>query len=346
MGILNGVDSEAWNPETDKLIAANYSLADMSGKAACKKALQKRMGLKVSQKIPVFGVVSRLYSQKGLDLLARIAADLVSRMDIQIALLGSGEYWQERAFSDLTAAYPGKISAYIGFDNGLAHQIEAGSDFFLMPSRFEPCGLNQMYSMMYGALPVVRSTGGLCDTVDQYSESTGSGDGFRFSDPTCEALYNTIGWACSTWYDRPDDIEKNAAQRHEQGLFMGEVRRKVRDGLQVGRSRPLRGDLERWPSSTPRGGFTGAANFRCGCAAPQATGRNSSAPKNSNTAKNCTRSAQSATSSCTVPRLSPARGLRTARSRFACSISKATSTSGGARGTWNRRPSVWPRFTR
>ncbi len=208
VGILNGVDSEAWNPETDKLIAANYSLADMSGKAACKKALQKRMGLKVSQKIPVFGVVSRLYSQKGLDLLARIAADLVSRMDIQIALLGSGEYWQERAFSDLTAAYPGKISAYIGFDNGLAHQIEAGSDFFLMPSRFEPCGLNQMYSMMYGALPVVRSTGGLCDTVDQYSESTGSGDGFRFSDPTCEALYNTIGWACSTWYDRPDDIEK------------------------------------------------------------------------------------------------------------------------------------------
>ena len=153
-------------------------------------------------------MVSRLYSQKGLDLLARIAGELVGHMDIQIAILGTGEHWLENAFSDLTAKFPGKISAYIGFDNELAHQIEAGSDFFIMPSRFEPCGLNQMYSMIYGTLPIVRSTGGLEDSVDQYSEATGSGDGFKFSDATCEALYNTIGWACSTWYDRPADIQK------------------------------------------------------------------------------------------------------------------------------------------
>ena len=196
IGIINGVDTEAWNPQTDEFIAANYSLSDMKGKSACKKALQKRLGLEVSAKKPVFGVVSRLYSQKGLDLLARIAGELVGHMDIQIAILGTGEHWLE------------KISAYIGFDNELAHQIEAGSDFFIMPSRFEPCGLNQMYSMMYGTLPIVRSTGGLEDSVDQYSEATGSGDGFKFSDATCEALYNTIGWACSTWYDRPADIQK------------------------------------------------------------------------------------------------------------------------------------------
>ena len=208
IGIINGVDTDAWNPQTDEFIAANYSLSDMKGKSACKKALQKRLGLDVSAKKPVFGVVSRLYSQKGLDLLARIAGELVGHMDIQIAILGTGEHWLENAFSDLTAKFPGKISAYIGFDNELAHQIEAGSDFFIMPSRFEPCGLNQMYSMIYGTLPIVRATGGLEDTVDQYSESTGSGDGFKFSDATCEALYNTIGWACSTWYDRPADIQK------------------------------------------------------------------------------------------------------------------------------------------
>ena len=208
VGILNGVDTDVWNPETDPMIPANYSIADMAGKAACKAALQKKMGLKVSKKTPVFGVVSRLYSQKGLDLLARIAGDLVSNMDIQIALLGSGDEWQQKAFSDLSAWFSGKIGVYIGFSNELSHLAEAGSDFFLMPSRFEPCGLNQMYSMIYGTLPIVRSTGGLADTVDQYSESTGAGDGFKFSDATCEALYNTIGWACSTWYDRPGDIAK------------------------------------------------------------------------------------------------------------------------------------------
>ena len=139
-------------------------------------------------------------------MLARIAQPLVDTMSIQIAVLGSGEPWLEGAFKSLTAANPGKIGSYIGYDNELSHLIEAGSDFFLMPSRFEPCGLNQMYSMRYGTLPVVRSTGGLADTVSQYVEGTGQGDGFLFDSATCDALYNTIGWACSTWYDRPSDI--------------------------------------------------------------------------------------------------------------------------------------------
>ena len=137
-------------------------------------------------------------------------------MDIQLAVLGSGEAWLEDSFKNLTSANGGKIASFIGYDNELSHMIEAGSDFFLMPSRFEPCGLNQMYSMIYGTLPIVRSTGGLADTVSQYVEGAGKGEGFRFSDATADALYNTIGWACATWYDRPDDISamrRNAMTR-------------------------------------------------------------------------------------------------------------------------------------
>ncbi len=206
IGIINGVDTSEWNPETDKLIPANYGLSDISGKAKCKAALQESAGLEVDADIPLFGVVSRLFDQKGLDLLARIAKPLVDNMNIQIFVLGAGEPWLEGAFSNLTASNPGRISCYIGYNNKLAHLVEAGSDFFVMPSRFEPCGLNQMYSMIYGTLPIVRSTGGLADTVEQYRQGEGIGDGFIFSDPTADALYNTIGWACSTWYDRKSDI--------------------------------------------------------------------------------------------------------------------------------------------
>ena len=207
IGIINGVDVQEWNPSVDSMIAANYSLSDISGKAVCKRALQEKVGLKVSSKIPLFGVVSRLFDQKGLDLLARIAQPLVDNMNIQLMVLGSGEPWLEGAFSGLTASNPGKIASYIGYSNELSHMIEAGSDFFVMPSRFEPCGLNQMYSMIYGTLPIVRRTGGLADTVSQYAEDTGTGTGFLFDDATTSALYNTVGWACSTWYDRKADID-------------------------------------------------------------------------------------------------------------------------------------------
>ncbi len=213
IGIINGVDMQDWNPATDKQIPANYSVKSMAGKVECKKALQERVGLKVDPTVPLFGVVSRLFDQKGLDLLARIAQPLVDNMNIQLMILGNGEGWLEDSFRNLTAHNGGKIASYIGFDSALSHLVEAGSDFFLMPSRFEPCGLNQMYSMIYGTLPIVRRTGGLSDTVSQYDESTGTGTGFVFDSPTADALYNTIGWACATWYDRPQDIvqmRKNA----------------------------------------------------------------------------------------------------------------------------------------
>ncbi len=216
VGILNGVDLDEWNPKTDKFIPQNFTNKDISGKAVCKQALQKRMGLEVNANIPLFGVIARLFDQKGLDLLAHITHPLFENMKIQIALLGSGERWLEGAFNNLSNTLRGKFAVHIGYDNALSHLIESGSDFFIMPSRFEPCGLNQMYSMAYGTLPIVRSTGGLADSVEQYDQNTGKGTGFLFNDATCEALYNTMGWACATWYDRQGDISKlrqNAMQK-------------------------------------------------------------------------------------------------------------------------------------
>lgn len=208
VGIVNGIDYDEWNPASDKLIAANYSLKDMSGKAECKKALQKRLGLAVESNTPLFGVVARMYEQKGLDLLAHIIDPILANMKVQFAILGAGDEALQNDFSRLAQTYPDKVGVYIGYDNALSHAIEAGSDFFVMPSRFEPCGLNQLYSMAYATLPIVRYTGGLADTVSQYMENNANGDGFVFYDATTSALYNTIGWACSTYYDRKRDFKK------------------------------------------------------------------------------------------------------------------------------------------
>lgn len=208
VGILNGIDEDAWDPAKDKFLPQNYSAADLKGKAVCKADLQKELGLPVDPTIPVFGVISRLYEQKGLDLLANIAGKLVREMKIQLVVLGNGDAKLQDAFRRLAAENPAQVSVFIGFNNGLSHRIYAGSDYFLMPSRFEPCGLSQMYSMRYGTLPIVRSTGGLADTVTAYDEATGEGRGFVFEHATEDALFNTIGWACSTWYDRPDHYRK------------------------------------------------------------------------------------------------------------------------------------------
>ena len=153
-------------------------------------------------------MVSRLVEQKGLDLLAAIGERLMDEMSIQIAVLGTGDPVLETAFEELSKQYPGRFGAYIGFNNELAHLTAAGADFLLMPSRFEPCGLSQLYAMLYGAPPVVRATGGLIDTVEPYSEERGTGTGFVFEDATPEAFFDTIGWACSTYFDRPEDYLK------------------------------------------------------------------------------------------------------------------------------------------
>ncbi|HZY03065.1 MAG TPA: glycogen synthase GlgA [Anaeromyxobacteraceae bacterium] len=204
-GILNGIDAEEWDPATDPYIPEDFSAEDLSGKAACKAALQREARLAVDPGVPVLGTVGRLTDQKGFDVLAN-CLDRVLSWDLQLVMLGTGDRTAEHFFGTLSALRPDRFKAWIGFDNGLAHRIEAGSDFFLMPSRFEPSGLNQMYSLRYGTLPIVRATGGLADTVQGYREDTGEGTGFMFQDLTPDALANTIGWALSTWHDRPQHI--------------------------------------------------------------------------------------------------------------------------------------------
>jgi starch synthase len=206
LGILNGVDTEEWNPAADAHIVANFTAGHIQGKEECKAALQRGAGLPVNPRIPVFGVIGRLVPQKGLDVLAHCMDRLLS-WDLEMVLLGNGDREAEHYFATLSARRPDKFRAWIGFDNRLAHQIEAGADFFVMPSRFEPCGLSQMYSLRYGTLPIVRATGGLVDTVQSYQEATGEGTGFVFHDLTPDALANAIGWALSTYFDRPGHIQ-------------------------------------------------------------------------------------------------------------------------------------------
>src|SRR5574344_351978 len=210
-GILNGADTDTWNPATDKRLPFNYSIKDMSGKAKCKAELQKKMGLPVNPNIPLIGIVTRLVSQKGI---AEVFAptygsmfQMCSDMDIQFAILGSGEQWCENEIRSLAAKLP-NMKAYIGYDENLSHLIEAGSDFFLMPSQYEPCGLNQRYSMLYGTLPIVRRTGGLADTVENYNQQTGDGTGFLFDQLTPREIYDTVGWAVWAYYNKKDDIKK------------------------------------------------------------------------------------------------------------------------------------------
>ncbi|MGJ8652329.1 MAG: glycogen synthase GlgA [Opitutaceae bacterium] len=215
-GVINGIDESEWNPKIDTLIPANFTAKNLKGKGICKKALQEAYGLEVRPDVPVFAVVSRLANQKGLDLLAAIGDRLMADMQIQVAVLGTGEPSLEHAFRELAQRYPGRFGAQLLFSNELAHLTTAGADFFVMPSRFEPCGLGQLYAMTYGTLPVVRATGGLIDTVEKYSEHCRTGTGFVFDFPTEDGLYYTIGWACSTYYDRPEDLavlRKNAMQQ-------------------------------------------------------------------------------------------------------------------------------------
>jgi len=189
-GILNGVDYDQWNPSTDKLIPANFSPEDLKGKDACKKGLLEKMGAAEAVLTrPVIGIVSRFAAQKGFDLIAGVAEELMA-MDLYIVALGTGEPLYEELFRKLAAKYPDKFLVKVAYDNTVAHQIEAGADMFLMPSRYEPCGLNQIYSLKYGTVPVVRATGGLDDTIESFDGKKGTG--FKFSDTTPEALLAVI----------------------------------------------------------------------------------------------------------------------------------------------------------
>jgi len=179
IGILNGVDYDVWNPETDPLIAKNYSLKNLSGKRMCKIDLQQSFCLSQNPDIPLIGMVSRLTAQKGLDLLEKALDDLLSR-NCQLVLLGAGDKSYQDFFSQIPDRYPDRVGVQIGFSESLAHKIIAGGDLLLMPSRYEPGGLTQLYALKYGTIPVVRATGGLKDTVEEFQPETGRGHGFVF----------------------------------------------------------------------------------------------------------------------------------------------------------------------
>ncbi len=200
-GILNGIDTVLWDPARDAHLPAPYSATDLAGKRANKAALQRRSGLEVRDDLPLLGIVSRLTEQKGLDLVPRIAAELAA-LPVQLVVLGSGMAVLEQRFADLARQYPHQFAVTIGFDEGMAHLIEAGADMFLMPSRFEPCGLNQMYSLRYGTPPIVRCTGGLADTVVDCTPAAlaaGNANGFVFDGAAPDNLLATIRRAVTAW---------------------------------------------------------------------------------------------------------------------------------------------------
>lgn len=212
VGILNGIDTSVWDPKQDPYLPATYDEANFNEKGKCKRALQEQFDLEVDPNVMVVGVVSRLYHQKGIDLLTEILPGLMSEMKLQVVILGVGEKWLEDALRYWASQYPGRIGVEIGYNARLSHLIMAGADTFCMPSRFEPCGLTQLYAMRYGTLPVARATGGLCDTVEQYDEATQQGTGFLFSEPSGSGLYYTIGWACATYYDKPEVFRRLQVQ--------------------------------------------------------------------------------------------------------------------------------------
>jgi starch synthase len=209
-GILNGIDTEVWDPQKDPYLPEPYHAKNMAGKLKAKTELQRLFNLPPSPGAPLIGMVTRLTGQKGVGELFGpgygSAWSICRDMNLQMVLLGTGEAWCEHELQSLSSRLS-NFKARIGYEEKLSHLIEGGADFFLMPSRYEPCGLNQMYSLAYGALPIVRSTGGLSDTVENFNQDTGAGTGFMFDDLTPSAIYNTVGWAVWAYYNRRPQVE-------------------------------------------------------------------------------------------------------------------------------------------
>ncbi|NLE38940.1 MAG: glycogen synthase GlgA [Pirellulaceae bacterium] len=205
-GILNGMDSSHWNPATDPNLPANYTVeTHAKGKAACKAALQDEVGLPRQPDVPLVGLIGRLCRQKGIDLIIEVMRQWAKDREVQWVILGTGDQEYHQKLEELAGRHPGKIAVRLAFSGPLAHQIEAGSDMFLMPSWYEPCGLNQMYSLAYGTVPVVRATGGLADTIVDANEETlqaGTANGFSFSDYSEMALAESLRRACDAYADK------------------------------------------------------------------------------------------------------------------------------------------------
>jgi len=205
-GIINGVDYKIWNPEKDKYIPVNYSMNDLSGKLENKAALLDKVGIPFDQDIPLIGIITRLVIQKGIDIIVEALPELLE-LNVQFVVLGSGKKQYEQYFKYYAQTAPGKLHVHIGYNEELAHQIEAGADIFLMPSQYEPCGLNQIYSLKYGTVPVVRKTGGLADTVQDWNEyndyGQDIGNGFSFNEYSSKALVHSVKRAINDFHNKP-----------------------------------------------------------------------------------------------------------------------------------------------
>lgn len=198
-GIVNGIDYDVYNPETDEMIYKNFSIEDISGKAYNKKCLQKDLGLPVRADVPIIGMVTRLVKHKGIDLVKCVFEEML-KADLQFVILGSGEWEFETFFHEMAQRYPDKVGLKLGFDTNLAHKIYAGSDLFLMPSNSEPCGLAQLVALRYGTIPIVRETGGLNDTIKDSGD--GEGNGFTFSNYNAHDMQNTVWRALAGYSDK------------------------------------------------------------------------------------------------------------------------------------------------
>jgi starch synthase len=198
-GILNGIDVVQWDPERDPHLPAHFGPGGLAGKAACKAALQRELGMPIRPEVPLVGMIGRMAEQKGIDLVAAALPEMLA-LDLQLAVLGSGARDFEQVFERAARGRPDRVAARIGFDEGLAHRIEAGADVFLMPSRYEPCGLNQMYSLRYGTAPVVRAVGGLEDTVEDY-DGFRRGTGFKFREYLPQAMLTALRRALDVYRD-------------------------------------------------------------------------------------------------------------------------------------------------
>jgi starch synthase len=214
VGILNGADYDLWSPERDALLAAHYSIEDLAGKRTCKADLQRALGLPPRREVPLVGAVSRLSHQKGFDLAADVLERLLDAREVQLAILGAGDPPIEKRLGELQARWPGRVALRLGHDEPLAHRIYAGCDLYLMPSRYEPCGLSQLYALRYGAPPIVRATGGLDDTVVDDDPRSGTGTGFKFGPLTAGALETALKRALAAYAS--DDFHHLVARAMRQ----------------------------------------------------------------------------------------------------------------------------------
>lgn len=226
VGIVNGIDDDVWDPATDPHLPANFDADDLAGKVECKVTLQERLGLVVDADAPTFGIVSRLVGQKGFELVFAPFAEMLTHHDARLVVLGSGEPESEANFADLQRRFPGRVCFWRGYNDPLAHLIEAGADAFVMPSRYEPCGLNQMYSQRYGTVPIVRRTGGLADTVENYDASTGEGTGVVFDHLNEDGMRWALGRALELYAEpdhwaamRANGMARDFSWRRQSGLY-------------------------------------------------------------------------------------------------------------------------------